>query len=374
MSLVLKDISIRNFRNHESFKLEKPKRLIIIVGENASGKTNIVEALQLVTAAKSFRNPQWASVVSFNSTNCAVEFIFEQNKRHLEIKMEIENNKRSYYLNGKRKNVNEICGLTPGVIFIPDDLDIIKNSSEVRRELIDETGQQLSKNYNSILNDYKKTLKQRNNILKEQKERTIDQKVLDSWNENLVILGAMLFVNRIKIYKKLTEYASQYYLKLTSNEILTSEYIPSFNDNKEEIPYVSLFDLNKDAVEELLRKALNKVIYEEKTRGKTLIGPHRDEINFFINNREARSFASQGQQRSIALALKLGQLSLIRELSGNQPILLLDDVMSELDEKRRNELIKVIDGQIQTIITATDVLCFNGETLKNAQIIELKKS
>jgi DNA replication and repair protein RecF len=371
MSLVFEGIEIQNFRNHQAFAIQEPKSLIIVIGKNASGKTNIIEAIQLITMIKSFRSPQWTQVVANEQEKASIEAHFKQNERIIDIKMEITEGRRAYFLNGKKKNVNEICGLIPGVIFIPEDLNLVKNSSEARRDLIDDIGQQLSQNYCLILSDYKKTVKQRNNILKEQREGQIDQKILESWDENLIILGAMLSVHRIKLYRKLIENAAIYYEKLVDHEKLTSRYNPSFKIVREDISNDELFSLKKAEIEELLRLTLNNVMAEERARIKTLVGPHRDEIQFFINDMDARVFASQGQQRSIALALKLGQLALIKELSGNQPILLLDDVMSELDTHRRTELIKVIDGQIQTVITATDLSCFNEKTLKNAQIIEL---
>lgn len=376
MSLILKDLGIKNFRNHHTLKINEQKELIIIIGKNASGKTNIIEALQLVTMFKSFKNPQWSQVVQYEKKASLIIASFLQNERDITIKLEIENGKRSYQLNGKKKQISEIQGIIPCVIFIPDDLNLIKNSSETRRDLIDDIGQQLSQNYCLLANDYKKTIKQRNNVLKEFKDGEKNQIILESWNESLIKLGASLFINRVKLLKRLIEKTKNEYESIINGEKLSSIYIPSFyidekyNDKKDFSDKV--YSINKKEAEDLLREALKKKEREEKARAKTLVGPHRDEIKFFINNKEARSFASQGQQRSIALALKLGQVSLIKELSGNQPLLLLDDVMSEIDIDRRTKLIKTINSNTQTIITATDLSCFNKNTLKNAKIIELK--
>jgi DNA replication and repair protein RecF len=237
--------------------------------------------------------------------------------------------------------------------------------------LFDDTGQQLSQNYRAILNDYKKTVKQRNNILKEQKENYIERAVLESWDENLIVLGAMLFVFRQKFYTKLIKETSFYYSRFIKNEILTSKYIASFENEYKTFTDLELCNLEKSEVEELLRQKLKQVESQERARAKTIVGPHRDEIQFLINGMDARQFASQGQQRNIALALKLGQLSLVRKIGGNQPILLLDDVMSELDESRRGELIKIINDDILTIVTATDLKFFNKKLLDAAQILRL---
>lgn len=378
MSLILKGLKIKNFRNHHTFDFNDPGRLILIVGRNASGKTNIIEALQLVSMIKSFRNPSWESVVGFGGDITSVEAFYLQNERTIEIRMEIQNGRRSYFLNGKKKYIGDINGLVPGVIFIPDDLNLIKGPAEGRRDLIDDIGRQLSQNYSLIVGDYKKTVKQRNMLLKNHKERRgvsfngEYKHVLSSWDDNLIKLGALLFIHRMKLYGKYMEKVSFFYAQLVENETLTSEYVPSFEKFFSTSVYENIFELKKEDVEELLYAALEAFSSEELIRGKTLVGPHRDEIYFFINGMNARQYASQGQQRSIALALKLAQLSLIRELSGNQPLLLLDDVLSELDENRRAELIKVIDGQVQTIITATDLSGFSEDVLVNAQIIELK--
>jgi DNA replication and repair protein RecF len=371
MGIVLKNLHLSQFRNHLCFSLPEPGRLIIIVGRNASGKTNIIEALQLLSMLESFRNPAWDNVVTKGKTQTAIEAVFLQNNRVLEIRMDVEKGRRSYFLNGKKKNRTELMGLIPAVIFIPDDLALVKDSPEVRRKLIDDIGQQLSPTYLNILTDYQKTVRQRTAILKEQKENGFCSLVLESWDENLLSLGALLFIHRIRLYKRLIDKAAVFYQQFSKNEILTSNYIPSFSRLAISYTIDELVSLEKDEVKELLAQTLKLVRDEEWGRLKTLVGPHRDEIVFFIDGCDVRQFGSQGQQRSVALTLKLAQLALVEEISGNQPLLLLDDVMSELDEVRRAALIQAIDGHIQTIITTTDLSYFDEALLKNAQIVEL---
>ena len=369
--MILKELEIHNFRNHVSFHIEEPKQLIIIIGRNATGKTNIIEAIQLVTSLDSFRNPQWDAVINndANSANIRVEFL--QNTRDIEVQLDVREGRRQYSCNGKKKNRFDLVGLIPAITFIPDDLMLIKDSADIRRKLIDDTGQQLSSTYLKLLNDYKKIVKQRNAVLKENQTERYSSSLLESWDENLVVLGALLFAHRIRLYKQYIEKSSFCFHQISENEEFSSRYRASFSGSDEESSLDDLLLMERAEIEKRLAEALVNCREDERIRGKTLVGPHRDEISFFIDGYESRRFASQGQQRSIALALKLGQLALIKEISGNHPVLLLDDVMSELDVTRREALIRTIDGQIQTIITATDLSCFNEGLLQNAQIIRL---
>jgi DNA replication and repair protein RecF len=285
--------------------------------------------------------------------------------------MDINEGKRQYSLNGKKKLRGSLKGIVPAVIFTPDDLSLIKDSAEARRRLIDDIGQQLSAVYQEIITEYQKTVRQRNSILKEQREGRYHPHILESWDENLLSLGSSLFLHRLKLYKRLVDKASGFYACFSDGETLTSRYIPSFNRLGVEYTDEELLDMEKERIVELLTRAHEVVRDEECARAQTLIGPHKDEILFSIEGYNARSYGSQGQQRSIALALKMAQLAVIQEISGNQPILLLDDVMSELDKKRRSMLIQTLAQDIQTVITATDLSYFNEELLKDAQIIEL---
>jgi DNA replication and repair protein RecF len=371
MSVVLNKLTLYNFRNHSSFVLDQPKKTVIIIGRNAAGKTNIVEAVQLISRMDSFRHPKWPTVVKSGEDVSFIQADFSQNERLLTIKMDIQEGRRSYSLNDKKRNRSSMMGLVPAVLFVPDDLSLIKESSEARRNLIDELGEQLSPTYRKITADYQKIVKQRNSLLKEQKENGVCSLVQESWDDNLIQIGALLFTHRLRLYKKILDKATLYYQELSQGEELTGVYIPSFFSRRNHTTITELTDLTKEVVEELLRQTLEEVRTEEWSRAKTLVGPHRDEILFFIDKYEVRQYGSQGQQRSIALSLKLAELAVVQEISGNQPLLLLDDVMSELDERRRTALIKVIDGDLQTFITATDLSCFNETVLKNAQIINL---
>jgi DNA replication and repair protein RecF len=371
MSVILEELRLCNFRNHTSFSLKNPERIVIIIGHNAAGKTNIIEAIQLVSMMESFRNPRWQTVVTNGEENAAIQASFLQEGRLLDIQLNIQGGKRFYSCNDKNKKQNMIKGLIPAVLFIPDDLSLVKGSAEARRGLLDNLGQQLSSTYLKILTDYHKIVRQRTLILKEQRQAPSYSLVQESWDENLIHTGALLFTHRVRLYKRLLDKARVLYQEISSSEDFTSNYNPSFHRLGVEYSDDELLALDKTEVEGYLRQTAEIVRSEEWARAKSLVGPHRDEIIFFINGCEARQFASQGQQRSITLALKLAELALIQEIKERQPLLLLDDVMSELDENRRDALIKVLDGRTQTFITATDLSCFDERLLKNAQIIDL---
>jgi DNA replication and repair protein RecF len=371
MGVFLKELRLQNFRSHLSFSLDDPQHLIIIIGANATGKTNIIEAIQLLSMLESFKAPLWQDVVNDKEENCLIQARYVQNERLIDIQMDVREGRRSYLLNGKKKAKNLLKGIVPAVIFVPDDLDLAKDSSEVRRRLLDDMGQQLSSSYREISTDYQRTVRQRNAVLKMQKEEPCPRQLLESWNENLVALGSLLFVSRVRLYRRLCEKALEHYKELSEGEALTSRYIPSFSRLDKEYDDEALFEMEKEEVRELLQESCEFLQREEQARAKTLVGPHRDEIAFFVDGRDARRYASQGQQRSIALALKLAQLGVVQDISESQPLLLLDDVMSELDESRRHALVEMIDGQMQTVITATDLSCFDEDMIRHAQIVEL---
>jgi DNA replication and repair protein RecF len=375
MGVELKELELHDFRSHRIFRIDEPQRLIIIIGANATGKTNIIEAIQLVSMLESFRNPRWQDLVADTKETTSVKARFSQNGRLLDMAMTVQGGRRSYSLNGKRKTAQELRGIVPAVVFVPDDLMLVKTSSEARRRLLDDIGKQLSSTYATILSDYQRIVRQRNAILKGQRKdgvSVVRPAFQESWDDSLISLGSLLFVHRMRLYRRLMEKSTALYRQLSEHETLTSSYLPSFNRLGVDYSDEELINMEKDEVEELLRRSVALTYDEEWARGKTLVGPHRDEIVFFVNGRAVRDFGSQGQQRGVALALKLAQLALVHEISGNQPLLLLDDVMSELDEARRGALIQAIQTATQTIITATDLACFNETLLEDAQIIELE--
>jgi DNA replication and repair protein RecF len=271
-------------------------------------------------------------------------------------------------------------------LFVPEDLALVKGPAERRRSLIDNIGQQLSATYHKISEDYQRVLRQRNRLLKKQWEASYTGNpinsahilVQESWDESIIVIGAQLFTHRLRLYKRLSEKAARYYGELSKKEELTSAYVPSFDpahtDKVKALPLTPLTSLptTREEAEEALRLQFKELREEEWARGISLVGPHRDEIRFVLDGRDARAFGSQGQQRSIALACKLAELELIREISGNDPLLLLDDVASELDTARRAALLTLLDEDICAVITTTDTDSLGKDLFTRAQVVNLR--
>jgi DNA replication and repair protein RecF len=367
----------------------------------------------------SFRHPEWEDVVLHGQETSVISLECIQNERDITLEMRIIDKKREYNLNGKKKKAFELYGLLPTVLFSPDDLQLIKGSSGARRELLDTLGSQLSRTYAELKRDYQKTLRQKNQLLKEHQQEILrEPAILHSWNHNLVKIGSSLLQHRVSLFEKLLNKTTQIFKQLSAAEDLSACYRPSLlsylNSNKEEespvflkggedgLPpkedefegnpifdrdlttnshkvnvqnksYPSQIPLEKREVERLFFEALTLVQEEEIRRGVSLVGPHRDKIDFYINGRDIREFGSQGQQRTLVLAIKMAELEILREIHDNEPILLLDDVMSELDETRRNALLTMIDKKTQTFITTTNLGYFNRALLDKAQVVHLSK-
>lgn len=364
-SLQLKAIELHNFRNYDYLELQDISNLSIFVGKNAVGKTSILEAIQLVTALKSFRATNASQLVKWGAKKARVKALFNNSKRNLELQMDVEDNKRKYFLNGKSKQIRDLKGLFPAVIFCPDDLNLVKGSNTQRRTSLDNLGVQLSKNFYSVRNDYQKILKQKNQALKEEFELPL----LESINDVLAKVGAQFFIHRQTLCSKLKPYIESYYSLLTNNsEQLTIHYIPSWE--KENATF-SEYNYSKEELYEILLKEINNSYAEEKARKKSVVGPHADELMFLLNERNAIHFASQGQQRSIVLAYKMAELQVLQESLSQLPVLLLDDVMSELDEFRRQAFMDFTKDTIQTFITTTNMSYFDTHVLNDSTLYNL---
>jgi len=336
--------------------------LTVLVGPNAVGKTNIIEALQLLTAGESFRKPQWGEITQWGTEESSVSLRAEGDGRVLEIDLSVgSSGRREYQVNGKkRRRVSEIAGILPCVLFTPDDLRIVKDSAERRRSTLDALGVQLSPSYRSLKAEYEKTLKQRNSLLR---ESAIDRDVFHALTERLVSLGAGFMASRIRLFNRVDLKMSDLYETLSGGEKLSTRYVPSWGEQRD--------SFSEDEISSLLQTAASQREQEEIARGKTLFGPHRDDLVFSIEERDARTFSSQGQQRTVALAWKLAEVGVITEISGQPPLLLLDDVMSELDEVRRHSLASFVGGATQTVITTTNIGYFDTDLVERAKVVRL---
>ena len=378
MSLKIKKIALDNFRGYSHFEIEDIPNLTIIVGENAVGKTNIVEAIELLTSGVSFRKPSWKETVSWNCDSAHAEIFMEDGKRQVKHEMDIEGNERKYAVNSKTKRVSSVRGTLPCVLFTPDDLQLVKASSSRRRDAIDALGAQLSKNYSSLKSNYQLALRQRNLLIKEEIH---DGALFESWDESLAVHGSRLCLNRWRLFNRLCVHMKRIYHEISQNESFELVYIPSWmrfdsemrqiGDIPEICEGIQGEEMNLASIQQKITEYSSMLASSEIRRKTSLIGPHKDEMTFFINGKNARMFASQGQQRTIVLALKLAAVELVNEMMQEEPVLLLDDVMSELDEKHRMALTGFLERGAQAFITTTNLGYFSEELLKRAKVVNV---
>lgn len=332
------DIKLNNFRNYNSNEIKLHENINVFYGENAQGKTNIIESIFLSSIGKSFRTNKEKELIKFNEEKALIEINFQKSDRDGKIKIEI-GDKKHIYLNGiKLKKLSELLGNINIVIFTPDDINILKGGPQNRRKFLDIMISQLRPNYMHILTLYLKTIEQRNNYLKQIKLENKDENLLDIWDEKLVDYG-------IKIY----EYRKEFIGKI-ENKINNIHKGITQDKEEIEIKYFSDANTRQNFINELKSRRKLDII-----KGFTTKGIHRDDFIIYINGREVDIYGSQGQHRTAILSLKLSELQVIYDEIGEYPILLLDDFMSELDDKRRKNFLNNIKD-IQVIITCTEKL------------------
>ena len=336
--MYIKKIKLLNFRNYEEEEIELVNNINIFYGDNAQGKTNIIESIYLCSIGKSFRTNKDIELINFNKNFLSISVDYEKKDRNGNIKIDIKDKKNIYNNGIKLKKISELLGNINIVLFTPEDINILRDGPEKRRKFLDLMIGQLRPNYIYLLNLYNDTLKQRNNYLKQIKEYKKDENLLDIWDEKLAEYGEKIYRYRLQYVEKIKEKINIIHEKITDKkEKINIEYISNCK-NKEE--YLKLL---KE------RRKLDII------KGFTTKGIHRDDINLYINDKLVGIYGSQGQNRTSVLSLKMCELQIIYDEIGEYPILLLDDFMSELDEKRRTSFIKNIE-KIQVIITCTDKL------------------
>lgn len=380
--LCLQSLLLRNFRNYQEERVDFHPRLNIIIGDNAQGKTNLLEAIAYLSLASSFREQNEEKMKLHDA-----DFFFlraalsRQNMEHT-LSAGYQKRQKFWKKDGQPcKKVSEIAGFLHTVVFTPDDLELVKKSPDIRRLFLDREMIQLYQGYHLYLTNYKKALIQRNNLLKvidyiPQSQSDIQLAV---WEQQLADNGAVIILRRCEILRRLNEISGRIHSELTDGgETLRLKYISSFEnklnenkldenksgenkleENKSEnnlsSSYNKTFSRNAAELSQKLQKAYAENRAEDKRRHVTLLGPHRDDFAIYINDIEARYFGSQGQQRTAALSLKLSEVELAGEIVGHYPLLLLDDVFSELDAHRRRALLGLMLDKAQVFITATEV-------------------
>lgn len=354
--MYIKEIKLNNFRNYKQLDLNLNKNINIIYGNNAQGKTNILESIFLCSFGKSFRTTKEKEMIMFNENNLIVEIFYQKKDRDGKIKIEI-GEKKQIYLNGvKIKKLSELLGNINIVIFTPDDINIVKDGPANRRRFLDMMIGQLRPNYVYNLNMYIKTIEQRNNYLRQIREENKPEEMLEIWDEKLADYGEKIFNYRNEFIEKISKKINKIHGEITDDK------------EKLKIEYVSNCENKEDYLKLLKERRKLDII-----KGFTTKGVHRDDFMIYINDKEVSTYGSQGQNRTVILSLKLSELNVVYEEIGEYPILLLDDFMSELDEERRKNFLNNIKNT-QVILTGTEKidlhdLEYNLYNIKKGEVV-----
>jgi DNA replication and repair protein RecF len=363
--VIARSLRLEGFRNYASYELTPHPALTILVGPNAAGKTNLIEALQLMTTATSFRRPRWEDLIRWGAPGATVTMEAWEGERRLDVSLAVEpDGTRTFHVNNQlKRRASDVAGRFPSVVFTPDDLSLVKGPAERRRAAVDDLGAQLSPAYASLRRDYGRVVRQRNALLKDDPHN----QELSVWNEQMAALGAKVVVHRLRLLARVMRQAAHHYADMAAGETLAWLY-----EDRCGLAGVETVGVpDQEAVEQHIRAELARRASEERRRAVTLVGPHRDDIIFTIGGRDTRSFASQGQQRTAALAWKLAEVDVIEDVARSRPMLLLDDVMSELDADRRAALSRSVIGRTQTFVTTANLDYFDPVMLSDATIVEL---
>ncbi len=342
--MTVSSVKIKNFRNISDLSFTADNGVNVIYGENAQGKTNILESIWLFTGCKSFRGAKDNELIKFGEEFSKINLAFCDNLREKKSEIIIADKKKSAFLNGvSLRSTAELIGSFYAVIFSPVHLSLIKDGPSARRKFLDTALCQLKPSYAEHLAGYKRALIQRNALLKDLHLNSELYDMLDTWDDQLARYSACVIKERIQYIDLLSKYSKDIYSGISENKESFSVFY-SKNIDKD----FSVKDIYLSEIENLKNTRKEDII--SKT---TTVGPHRDDLEILINNVSARSFGSQGQQRSCALALKLGESEIIKKVTGETPVALLDDVMSELDEKRQDYVLNHINDR-QVFLTCCD--------------------
>ena len=378
--MYVEKLKLKNYRNYNEIEIDFDKNINIIYGNNAEGKTNLIESIYMCSASKSHKNIKENEIIKFNELESHIKiFIKKENDKNIVIDIQLNKDKKKGIAINKVKinKISEFLGIFNVIMFAPEDLNIIKEGPSVRRKFLDIEICQIDKLYVSSLNNYNKTLNQRNALLKDinlstpvNKKDLID--MLDTYDEKLVEYGTEIIKKRKKNIEKLAELIKDIHYKISDDkEELIIDY-----ENDVWASYASQnVDANFNSLEKIKKiyiKKLKETRDQDIKNQYTGVGPHRDDISFKIDDKDIRKFGSQGQKKTAAISLKLAELQIVRENINEMPVLLLDDVFSELDETRQKLLVSNLKN-IQTIITCTGIKKNIYDLLNPNKIFQVKK-
>ena len=370
--MYLKSLQLRNFRNYTEQYVDFTAPKTIILGENAQGKSNLIEAVEILSALKSHRTARDRELIQAHQDAAQiVGNLDRETTGSVELSLTLRaNGRRTAALNGlTQRRQMDFLGTLNMVQFSSLDLDLVRGGPEVRRNWLDTLLLQLEPVYSSLLQQYTQILRQRNALLKAIKAAAIDSTKLAPttpvalWNAQLAVAGSHIIRRRNRVITRLLPLAQTWHRSISGQiEELLITYRPN----------VAIPSDRPEAIQAEMLAAIEQKQAIERYQGTTLVGPHRDDLDFMLNGSPARQYGSQGQQRTLVLALKLAELQLIEDVIGEPPILLLDDVLAELDLNRQNQLLETIQDHFQTLITTTHLGSFDSAWLSASQILHIQ--
>jgi DNA replication and repair protein RecF len=390
--MLLKHLSLTNFRNFIRLETEIPGGAMILVGANAQGKTSLLEAIFYLTGASPFYATSDKQLINFLSleqdqpfARVAAEVEAHGRIQRIEIRLSIERNGSNSYdrlrkevlINGLNRRVRDLAHSFNAVMFLPRDMEIIEGSPGNRRRFLDASLSQADPAYGEALAEYGKVLTQRNALLKQLQERRTAAEELDFWDEQLCEHGSILIRGRALALGELSQQAAHIHNELSqSRESLQLDYQPAFDpaapaDGQIGLPLEGIVDrtgISREQIRLGMQQALRIQRREEIGRGVTVIGPHRDDLRLLANGIDLRQYGSRGQNRTAMLSVKLAEVNWLRDRTGDWPILLLDEVLAELDVQRRDDLLNRIGDVRQVLLTASDLSMFSEAFRQSASI------
>ena len=357
--MIIEKIKLKNYRNYDSLEINLNEKLNVIIGKNAQGKTNLLESIYVLSLTKSYLGVNDKNLIKLGNNYAILEADAILNSGPKKFKLLIKDNGKQVIINGKEiKKLSDYVSNLKVIIFSPENIRMIKEGPSIRRKFLNMEISQTSMKYVKLLMDYNNIVRQKNEYLK------LDNKnkdYLNILNDEVAKLSVEIYLLRRKFLDNINMFIDKIYYEIMGMQGLKIKYISN----------IDYFENKKEMVDKF-REKIDKYLEKEMLYKISLIGPHRDDFIFFLNDKNIALYGSQGQLRSVILALKLSEIELFKQSGDDDPILLLDDIFSELDLDKKNNLIKYINNNIQTIITTTDINMIDENLVKKANIFEIK--
>lgn len=359
-------LKLKNYRNCKNVEFDLNSKKILIIGKNAQGKTNILESIYFLSTLKSQRTSNNLELINFGGNKIEIYADVEKSGVEIDLDYSYDNEKKKEIkVNKLKTRPKEFKSVLKTVLFSTQDLLLLRGTPQDRRDWLDTAISQIYPAYDDRLTKYNKVRIQKNNLLKEYNN---NETLLEVYNEQLTVLGSNIIYLRKKFLKEMEKIAQEKHSTISGHEKLTIKYECNFLVEKD----AKNVDLEIEDISLKFQQKLFERKKDEIQRGQSLVGPHRDDIIFYINEQESTKYASQGQQRTIVLSLKLAELDIITQKTGEPPVLLLDDVLAELDDIRQNYLLTTINENTQTIITSVDTLLFDEKFLEGVMVYKIE--